>query len=162
MAKRTFKDKMTIGKGADQIDLYYFGRGHTNGDAWVVFPALRVMHAGDMLAAKQPASIDFDNGGSGLAFPDTLTRAAASVKNVDTVVPGHGPLMTMKDLEEFAQFNRDFRNFVVSGYHHGLSVSEVAQERKPSERFRDYAAPADRIKGNVGAIFSELTKPPPA
>ena len=26
MAKRTFKDKMTIGKGADQIDLYYFGR----------------------------------------------------------------------------------------------------------------------------------------
>src|SRR5262249_16162189 len=36
MAKRTFKDKMTIGKGADQIDLYYFGPGHTNGDAWVV------------------------------------------------------------------------------------------------------------------------------
>src|SRR5450755_1447533 len=33
MTKRTFKDKMTIGKGADQIDLYYFGPGHTNGDA---------------------------------------------------------------------------------------------------------------------------------
>src|SRR6185503_8764440 len=41
MAKRTFKDKMTLGKGADQIDLYYFGPGHTNGDAIVVFPALR-------------------------------------------------------------------------------------------------------------------------
>src|SRR6202040_1121671 len=38
MPKRTFKDKMTIGKGPDQIDLYYFGPGHTNGDAWVVFP----------------------------------------------------------------------------------------------------------------------------
>ena len=38
MAKRTFKDTMTIGKGADEIDLYYFGPGHTNGDAWVVFP----------------------------------------------------------------------------------------------------------------------------
>ena len=24
--------------GIDRIDLYYFGRGHTNGDAWVVFP----------------------------------------------------------------------------------------------------------------------------
>src|SRR5437667_357826 len=46
MAKRTFKDKMTLGKGADQIDLYYFGRGHTNGDAWVVFPALRIVHSG--------------------------------------------------------------------------------------------------------------------
>ena len=40
MAKRTFKDRMTIGKGPDQIDLYYFGPGHTNGDAWIVFPAL--------------------------------------------------------------------------------------------------------------------------
>src|SRR5688572_21756566 len=42
LAKRTFKDRMTIGKGPDQIDLHYFGRGHTNGDAWVLFPALRV------------------------------------------------------------------------------------------------------------------------
>src|SRR5690242_2435457 len=41
MPKRTFKDKMTIGRGADQIDLYYYGRGHTNGDAWIVWPALR-------------------------------------------------------------------------------------------------------------------------
>src|SRR5262249_22411708 len=35
LPKRTFKDKLTLGKGADQIDLYYFGRGHTNGDAFV-------------------------------------------------------------------------------------------------------------------------------
>ena len=33
MPKKTFKDRMTIGTGADRIDLYYFGRGHTNGDA---------------------------------------------------------------------------------------------------------------------------------
>jgi hypothetical protein len=39
MLKRTFTDKMTIGSGANRIDLYYFGRGHTNGDAWTVFPA---------------------------------------------------------------------------------------------------------------------------
>src|ERR1051325_2994124 len=32
MPKKTFKDRMTIGTGVDRIDLYYFGRGHTNGD----------------------------------------------------------------------------------------------------------------------------------
>src|ERR1700693_2469672 len=37
MAKKTYKDKMTIGKGADEIDLFFFGPGHTNGDALVVF-----------------------------------------------------------------------------------------------------------------------------
>src|SRR5947208_118376 len=36
LAKKTFKDRMTLGSGADQVDLYYFGRGHTNGDAWVL------------------------------------------------------------------------------------------------------------------------------
>ena len=34
---QTFTDRMTIGSGSDQIDLYYFGRAHTNGDAMVVF-----------------------------------------------------------------------------------------------------------------------------
>ena len=49
---KTFKDKMTLGRGADRIDLYYFGPGHTNGDAWVVFPAHRIVHSGDLFAAQ--------------------------------------------------------------------------------------------------------------
>ncbi|PYR87085.1 MAG: hypothetical protein DMG19_11510, partial [Acidobacteria bacterium] len=52
LPKKTFKDKMSVGSGKDQIDLFYFGRGHTGGDAWVVFTALRTMHAGDMFAGK--------------------------------------------------------------------------------------------------------------
>jgi len=58
MPKHTFKDKMTIGKGADQIDLYYFGRGHTNGDAWIVWPALRFAHAGDIFSGKNLPLLD--------------------------------------------------------------------------------------------------------
>ena len=52
LPKRTYKDKLTVGSGKDQIDLYYFGRGHTNGDTFVVFPALRTMHVGDIFAWK--------------------------------------------------------------------------------------------------------------
>ncbi|HEY7182814.1 MAG TPA: MBL fold metallo-hydrolase, partial [Blastocatellia bacterium] len=40
---KTYKDKLSLLKGADKIDLYYFGRGHTSGDTFVVFPALKVM-----------------------------------------------------------------------------------------------------------------------
>jgi len=39
LPSKTFTDKLTIGKGASQIDLHYFGRAHTNGDAVIVFPA---------------------------------------------------------------------------------------------------------------------------
>jgi glyoxylase-like metal-dependent hydrolase (beta-lactamase superfamily II) len=38
---RTFKDRMTLGSGDERVELHYFGRAHTGGDAWIVFPALR-------------------------------------------------------------------------------------------------------------------------
>jgi cyclase len=155
---KTYKDKMTIGSGKDRIDLYYFGSGHTGGDGWVVFPALRVMHAGGMIEAKQPPIIDVQNGGSGLAYPSSLAKAAASIKNVDTIITGHGPVMGMKDLEEYAEFTRDFRDAVVSGYNHGLGLSEVAAGWKIPDRYRDYTAPPERVKANVQAILAELTR----
>src|SRR4029453_11906603 len=115
LAKRTFKDKMSIGSGNDAIDLYYFGRGHTNGDAWVVFPSLRVMHAGDIFSGKNLPLLDGNNGGSGVAIGDTLAKAASSVKNVDSIITGHSTVMTMKDLAEYAEFNKEFLAAVQAG-----------------------------------------------
>jgi glyoxylase-like metal-dependent hydrolase (beta-lactamase superfamily II) len=77
MPKRTFRDKMTVGRGPDQIDLYYFGRAHTGGDAFVVFPALRVMHVGDTMANRNIPIIDKNNGGSGVEFSATVAKAGA-------------------------------------------------------------------------------------
>ena len=63
---RTFSDRMSLGSGADQVDLYYFGRAHTGGDAWVVFPSLRALHAGDAFLGKRVPFLDAANGGSGV------------------------------------------------------------------------------------------------
>src|SRR5207244_11328502 len=109
MPKRTFKDKMTVGKGNDRIDLFYFGRGHTDGDAWVVFPALRVVHAGDIFSGKNLPLLDANNFGSGVQMGKSLAKAAASLKNVDTVITGHAmTTMTMDDLRQYAEFNKEF------------------------------------------------------
>ena len=70
LPKRTFKDKMTIGSGADQINLYYFGPAHTGGDAFVEFAALRVMHVGDTFPNKGLPIMDKINGGSGVQYAD--------------------------------------------------------------------------------------------
>jgi cyclase len=79
LPKRTFKDKMTLLGGADRIDLYYFGPGHTSGDALIVFPALRVMHAGDLFAWLALPIMDTNKGGSGVGYPDSLKKAAAGI-----------------------------------------------------------------------------------
>ena len=151
------KDRMTIGTGADRIDLYYFGRGHTNGDAWVVFPALRAMHAGDIFSGKNIPGLDAVNGGSGLAIADSLTKAADTVKNIDTIITGHSRTMTVADLREYAQFNRDFANDVRAAKAAGKSADEVAKGWKIPAKYAGYATPTPvRLLQNVQVVFDEL------
>ena len=157
VATKTFKDKMSVGSGADKIDLYYFVRGHTNGDAWVVFPALKVMHAGDIFSGKNIPLLDANNGGSGIMISGTLAKAANSVKNIDTVITGHSTTMTIKDLREYSDFNRDFYMAVQEAKKAGKSVDDVANSWKIPEKYVGYAAPAPaRLKANVQVIFDEL------
>jgi hypothetical protein len=74
----------------------------------VVFPSLRFMHAGDIFSGKNLPLLDANNGGSGVAIGDTLAKAQATVKNVDSIITGHSTVMTMNDLKEYADFNKDF------------------------------------------------------
>ncbi len=158
MAKRTFKDKMTIGSGKDRFDLYYFGRGHTNGDAWIVFPELRVAHAGDIFSGKNLPLLDYNNGGSGVAIGDSLEKAHKRIKNVDTIIPGHSTPMTWADLAEYAQFNKDFLRDVQVAMKMGKSADEVAATWKIADKYKGYTIADARLKTNVAAVMNELKK----
>jgi glyoxylase-like metal-dependent hydrolase (beta-lactamase superfamily II) len=158
MPKRTFKDRMSIGNGNDRIDLYYFGRAHTNGDAWVVFPSLRLMHAGDAFSGKNVPLLDANNGGSGVAYGETLQKVHDGVKNVDTIITGHSTQMTWADLREYAEFNREFVNDVRTARKAGKSVDEVATTWKIPAKYVGYATPqAPRLKSNTQIVYEELS-----
>ncbi len=98
--RRTYKDRMTIGSGPDRVDLYYFGRGHTDGDTFVVFTALRTLHAGDQFPWKALPFIDAGIGGSVLEHPKTLAAALKTIQDVDTVVGGHTSISTWAELRD--------------------------------------------------------------
>jgi cyclase len=140
LPKRTFKDKMTIGKGADEIDLYYFGPGHTNGDAIIVFPALRTAHIGDLFAGKTLPLVDPDNGGSVLHYHETLNKVHSGIKNVDTLINGHSnTTTTWADLKTFADFNHDFLTWAEAGLKTGKTPQQLADEGwKVPEKYAGY------------------------
>ena len=162
LPKHTFKDKMTLGKGADEVDLFYFGRGHTNGDAFVLFPAARVLHAEDIFSGKNIPLLDANNGGSAVEIANSLEKAANSLNGkYDTIVTGHSNEMTPADLREYIQFNRDFVSDVQSAMKSGKKVEEVAASWKIPPKYNGYApisTPADqvRIKNNVALAYKEL------
>ena len=156
MAKRTFKDKMTLGSGNDRIDLYYFGRGHTNGDAWVVFPALKIAHAGDIFSGKNIPLLDAINGGSGVEIGNTLAKAASGIGNVEGIITGHSTVMTPAELREYSEFNKEFAAAVQAAKKAGRTVDEVAGSWTIPAKYQGYAAPAAvRLKSNVQIVFDE-------
>jgi glyoxylase-like metal-dependent hydrolase (beta-lactamase superfamily II) len=160
--KRTYKDKLTLGSGRDQVDLHYFGVGHTNGDTFVVFPALRVMHTGDMFAWKALPYIDTSNGGSVIAHAETLGKVVSTIKDVDTVITGHTPVLTWNELREYADFNRDFVSWAREQIKGGKSVGDAAAEYRVPARYKGYtispdAQPGD-AKGNTEIVYKELKK----
>ncbi|HEY1910612.1 MAG TPA: MBL fold metallo-hydrolase [Vicinamibacterales bacterium] len=159
MAKRTFKDKMTLGKGADQIDLYYFGPGHTNGDAWVVFPALRVMHSGDMFAGKSVPLVDAANGGSVLHYADTLNKAYNGIKGVDVIINGHTPAnTTFADLKEYADFNQDFLTWAQGELKAGKTPAQAAAEWKLPAKYTGYSPTVAAMMGGLEGRIQRLAE----
>jgi glyoxylase-like metal-dependent hydrolase (beta-lactamase superfamily II) len=158
MPKRTYRDRLTIGSGADRIDLHYFGRGHTDGDTWVLFPALRVVHAGDIFSGKNLPLLDTNNGGTGIEIGDTLAKAHAGLaKSVDIIITGHSTQMTPADLNEYAQFNRDFLAYVQSGKKAGRTTAELVSGWSMPAKYTGYAAPQPaRLTANVEAVYNAI------
>ena len=156
LPKRTYKDKMSVGSGKDRVDLYYFGAGHTNGDTWVVYPALRVLQTGDMFAWRDAPTIDRNNGGSGIDYPKTLSKAVAGIKNVDVVIPGHSPVTTFKDLQEYQRFMADWVAAVQSAAAAGKSVDDAAASIDLTSKYPGYKN--ERYKAAITTLYTELKK----
>jgi glyoxylase-like metal-dependent hydrolase (beta-lactamase superfamily II) len=151
---KTYKDKMTLGSGKDRVDLYYFGRGHTNGDTWIIYPSLRVMQTGDMFAWKDAPLLDKSNGGTGVEYAATVRKAVAAATNVDTLIVGHSPLRTVPELKEYAQFMDDLVAAVKEAKAAGKSATDAAASIDLTTKYKGYKK--ERQTGAVQVIYDEL------
>jgi len=88
-----FSSEMSVFLGGQEIRAQYFGRGHTNGDAVIYFPALKVIHSGDLFLTNSATPLpfmDFAQGGSAVEWTSTIDGMMSL--DFDTVIPGHGPV----------------------------------------------------------------------
>src|SRR6476659_5824755 len=108
----TFDRHAHVYLGGKNVELYHFGRAHTNGDVVVLFPAQRTLAAGDMFTYGDdvPELIDYPGGGSAKEWTSTLD----SVLQLDfnNVVPGHGNVTTKQEMRRFRDSTLAVRNAV--------------------------------------------------
>ena len=119
-----FTDETDVFLGGKQVQMRYFGRGHTNGDAMVYFPALRLIHTGDLVAGNSPL-IDYAGGGSLKEWAATLD--AAMKLDFDTVIPGHGPVGKKSDILTYRNNVEKLRTEVSDMLRQNKSRDEIAK-----------------------------------
>lgn len=151
---QTYDDRLTLGSGADQMDLYYFGAGHTDGDTFIVYPALGVLQTGDMFPWRDAPFLDVNNGGSGVALPETLGKVIDTIEGVNTVVPGHIPVTTWANLQEFQRFTADLLAAVRGAKQAGQSVDQAVSHVDLSSQYPTYDS--TRVEAAVRVIYDEL------
>jgi len=170
---RTVTDKLTLLSGSDEIDLFYFGRGHTNGDLVVVFPQKRLAYLGDLFPAKSAPLVDPAAGGSVVALADTLRRVATEITGVTRVVTGHAEgladsrdpsatsvdistprTMRWSDVAEYADFVRDFVAAVRQARAAGKTAADASATLALPDRYRGYDM-SGALRA-VEAIYAEI------
>jgi len=151
-----FADETAVFLGGAEVQMHHFGRGHTNGDAVVYFPDLRTVHTGDLFVYGERLDgttlspfWDFDNGGSVLEWPATLTRLLAL--DFDTVIPGHGPILTKADIRTFRGKLETVIDRVSSEIAAGATRDDIASRVDTTDL--DWPLAPVRIQN----VFDELT-----
>jgi glyoxylase-like metal-dependent hydrolase (beta-lactamase superfamily II) len=122
-ARVVFTDETSVFLGGKEVRARYFGRGHTNGDIVIYFPAQKVIHTGDLMAGVTPL-IDYNGGGSIVDITRTIAGAMAAFE-FDTVIPGHGKVTDRAGLKTYRDNIEQMRAAIAGPIRAGKSKEEV-------------------------------------
>ena len=124
-----YSSETSVFLGGVEVQVYYLGRGHTNGDSVVYFPDLKTVHGGDLLHGIAPF-IDYGNGGSSRGWVGTMNNILAL--DFDTAIPGHGTLMDRRDVLNFRNQMEAVRGRMTNLIRSGLDSDDAPDEIKES------------------------------
>jgi cyclase len=127
-ARVTFTDETSIFLGGKEVRAKYYGRAHTNGDAFVYFPAYKLVHSGDTFASAPTATplIDYPGGGSLVEWTKTLDTVMSNL-DFNEVMPGHGPMSNKAAMKAYRDRVEVLRTKTQTLIRSGKSQADLAK-----------------------------------
>ena len=118
----TLRTALSLFRGDREIQLLFFGRGHTGGDVVVYLPEERILCTGDLVGP----GLSYMGDGHVSEWADTL--GALLALDFETVLPGHGePFTGREPIRNLRAYLEDLWT-QVSGFHaQGVSVQQAAE-----------------------------------
>tara|TARA_B100000989_G_scaffold88379_1_gene63893 strand:+ start:396 stop:1283 length:888 start_codon:yes stop_codon:yes gene_type:complete len=128
----TYSSLMSLHDSGEEIQLYNFGKGHTDGDTVIFFKNSNVIHAGDSFVTYGYPYVDLNNGGSFKGFLNILNMIISLSDNNTKIIPGHGPVSDINDVIKFRDIVREHINKTIQGFSNGNSLNEIISSIKSS------------------------------
>jgi cyclase len=146
---KTFEDELILKVGDKEVHLIEVGPAHTLGDTLVYIPADRVVFTADILFIGGHPIIWAGPTSNWLRACDRILAM-----DVETIVPGHGPITDKKGVVEVKGYLEYIYQEARKRYEAGMSAQEAARDIN-LDRYATWTD-GERIAANVAAIFREL------
>jgi cyclase len=146
---KTFEDELILKVGDKEVHLIEVGPAHTLGDTLVYIPADRVVFTADILFIGGHPIIWAGPTSNWLRACDRILAM-----DVETIVPGHGPITDKKGVAEVKGYLEYIYQEARKRYEAGMSAQEAARDIN-LDRYRTWTD-GERIAANVASIFREL------
>jgi cyclase len=148
--------KMTFGK--QQLEYTHIPLAHTDGDAYVFFPALNVLHTGDLLFNGTFPVIDYSTGGwiGGMA---AAAEALGKVGDARTrVIPGHGVMATKADLKATHDMLATIHDRLAPMIKAGKTVEEAIAAKPTAEFDAKFGQGARKPDAFVQVAYTSIVR----
>jgi len=146
---KTFEDELILKVGDKEVHLIEVGHAHTLGDTLVYIPADRVVFTADILFIGGHPIIWAGPTSNWLRACDRILAM-----DVETIVPGHGPITDKKGVVEVKGYLEYIYQEALKRYEAGMSAQEAARDIN-LDRYATWTD-GERIAANVASIFREL------
>ncbi|HVV55127.1 MAG TPA: MBL fold metallo-hydrolase [Mucilaginibacter sp.] len=126
----TFTETWKIKVGDEKIKAYYYGAGHTDGDAIIHFEHANIVHMGDLVFNRRYPFIDKTAGASVTNWAIALEQAQKKFDNDAIFVFGHAfdpqkVTGTMDDVKAMQNYMERLAEFVQGSIKAGKSKEEI-------------------------------------
>ncbi len=128
----TFSDKMDIYLGSKRVELWYFGVGHTTGDAVIYFPEEKTAFLGDQIFSGRPQLIHSYKGGNSFEHVKTLTKMLETL-DAEKYCSGHSDIVDRNAIMKHINDMTAYQDKVMSLVRNNKSLEEVLKEFEENE-----------------------------
>lgn len=124
----TFDEGLTLHVNGEEVVVLHFAKAHTDGDSVVLFTGSNVLHMGDLFFSGRFPYIDLDSGGSVQGYIDAQAAIMESLPDDVKIIPGHGPLSTLEDLQTTHAMIVDSADLVRTALAAGKTAEDMQRE----------------------------------